>query len=197
MTVGYLSPNKELNALQFDREPRFEAAPARTQSDIATSFGPGMLITGTVVCAGSMTVSGQVVGDIYATQLTIDEGGRVDGNVVAQDATIRGAFKGTLYGDSVKLQGAALVEGEVYNKSLSIEPDTVFEGVARRFDKPIVRPTMNDVRAKKFQPAEQPQQPQPKQQMQQPAVVDEAPPLDLAPEYIVSPPTGIDYEVIG
>jgi cytoskeletal protein CcmA (bactofilin family) len=61
---------------------------------IATSFGPGMLVVGNVVSTGPVNVSGRVIGDIHAAQLTIYEGGRVDGHVTAPDAVILGALKG-------------------------------------------------------------------------------------------------------
>ena len=188
--MGFLSPAKELTAPKTDFEFRLDASPSpdRTKLEAISTIGQGMLITGTVVCAGSVDIAGRVVGDVYAVQLTISEGGRVDGSVVAQDVVIQGAFKGTLYGNSVKLQGAAMVEGEVYNKSLSIEQNAVFEGVARRLDQPVVPPTMDDITAKKTQAAEPPG-PQ--------AVYAETATLELVPENIVSPPTGIDYEVVG
>jgi len=57
---------------------------------------------------------------------------------------IDGNFKGTIHANAVKLQGQAVVQGEIFNKSLRIEGDAQFEGVARRLDKPVELPSTAD-----------------------------------------------------
>jgi hypothetical protein len=46
-----------------------------------------------------------------------------------------------------------LVEGEIYNKSLTIEQNAQFEGVARRLDKAVEMPSASQVKAKAEAPA--------------------------------------------
>jgi cytoskeletal protein CcmA (bactofilin family) len=87
-----------------------------------------------------MQVFGRILGDIHAARLVICEGAYVDGKIVAQEAVIDGTFKGTIHGNSVKLQATAVVEGEIYNKSLTIEQNAQFEGVARRLDRAVDAP---------------------------------------------------------
>ena len=185
--MGYLSPTQELNALRVN-EVRIDSLPAQAMppSGVATKLGSGMLIVGTVVSTGPVNVSGRVIGDIHAAQLTICEGGRVDGNVIAPDAVILGAFKGTLFGGSVRLQGNAAVDGEVHNRSLTVEPNAIFEGVARRLTRPVEAPTMDDIKVRK-----------PVAPRVHPPLDAEQEPLDLAAENIVSPPVGIDDDVLG
>lgn len=133
------------NLSQTDRNPA-----ANDESQIGgavTTFGRGMLIIGNVVCAGTVNVFGRVTGDIHASSLIIAEGGRVDGTITVESAIIRGAFKGALFGGHVKIQGAAIVEGEVYNKTLSIEENAIFEGVARRLDRPVKAPGLDEIAA--------------------------------------------------
>ena len=169
---------------QTNPNPKADAATglrASPASDAVTTFGRGLLITGDVVCAGAVNVFGRVVGDIHAASLMIAEGARVDGKITVQDAVIRGAFKGTLYGGSVKLQGTAVVEGEVHNNSLSIEENAMFEGVARRLDRPVKAPGMDEIATMSKTGTT-------------PFVEAEA--LQLAPEQIVSMPSGIDEEVL-
>ncbi len=185
--MGYLSPTQERDALRVD-EVRIGVLPAQAipRSGAATNLGSGMLIVGTVVSTGPVNVFGRVIGDIHAAQLTICEGGRVDGHVTAPDAVILGAFKGTLFGGSVRLQGDAAVDGEVHNRSLTVEPNAIFEGVARRLAQPVEAPTMDDIMVRK-----------PVSPRMQPSPDGEPAPLDLAPEHIVSPPVGIDDDVLG
>jgi cytoskeletal protein CcmA (bactofilin family) len=110
-------------------------------ADVLSTFGPGMVITGNIVCAGGLQIFGRVSGEIHAAQLVICEGAKVEGKIVAQDAVIQGEFKGTIHGNTVKLQGTAVVDGEIYNRALTIEQNAQFEGVARRLDRPVDAPS--------------------------------------------------------
>ena len=136
-------------------EPRAEVtvAPSKPVQDVVSTLGPGMLITGNVLCTGAVQVYGRIVGDIHAARLVICEGAHVEGTVVAQEAVIDGTFKGTIHGNSVRLQATAVVEGEIYNKSLTIEQNAQFEGVARRLDKAVEMPSSTQAKAKAEAPA--------------------------------------------
>ena len=107
----------------------------------ATTLARGMVITGNIVCTDPVQIHGRVIGDIHASQLMICEGAQVEGNVIAQDAIIHGAFKGTLRSNNVRLRGTAVVDGEIFKHLLTIEQDAQFEGVARRLDKPVEAPS--------------------------------------------------------
>ena len=126
-------------------------ASAKSSGETTSKLGPGMLITGNIVCDGPLQIFGQVLGDIHATQLLICEGAHVEGNVVAQETVIDGIFRGTIHSNSVKLHGNAVVEGEIYNKSLNIEENAQFEGVSRRLDKPVEAPPLADMKSEQVQ----------------------------------------------
>jgi cytoskeletal protein CcmA (bactofilin family) len=119
--------------------------PAKGASDMVTTIGRGVLITGNIICTGAVQVFGRVTGEIRASHMVISEGANVDGKVMVQEAIIQGAFKGTLHGNIVKLQGTAVVDGELYNKSLTIEQDAQFEGMSRRLDRPVESPSMDQI----------------------------------------------------
>lgn len=181
--MSYLSRSKEPNIPVSAAEPRLSAspAPAKTQTDIVSTIGPGMLITGSIMSTGAVQVSGRVNGEIRAAQLIIDDGGKVEGTVTVEEAVVRGIFKGKIHGNSVKLQGAAKVEGEIYNKSLTIEQNVLFDGVSRRLDRSAEPRTIKEVKGVV--------------QAQQPARADYAP-IELSTDQIASPATGIDFEVL-
>lgn len=123
-------------------EPRIDAAAATSKAqEMVSTIGSGMLITGNIVSTGAVQIFGRVVGDIHAARLIVCDGAQVEGKVMAQEAIIDGVFKGTIHANSVKLQATAKLEGEVYNKSLTIEQNAQFEGVARRLDRAIDAPT--------------------------------------------------------
>ena len=119
------SLNETGGAIRFDEGAESgESSPERV-----STLGHGMLITGNIVCDGSVNVFGRVIGDIDASQLVIAEGAQVEGNVIAQELTIHGVFKGTIDGDAVKRQS-----DEAYNKSLTSKRNARFKGLLRRLE---------------------------------------------------------------
>ena len=131
-----------------------EAAPGK---DVVSVLGQGMLITGNIVCAGTVQIFGRVIGDIHASQLMICEGAKVEGKIIAPETTIQGTFSGTINANNVKLQSTAVVDGEIFNKSLTIEQNALFEGVARRLDKPVTPPSSAQAKGEDIVPALAPQ----------------------------------------
>jgi cytoskeletal protein CcmA (bactofilin family) len=109
----------------------------KTSTDTVSTLGAGMVITGNIVCEGSAQIFGRVIGDIQAVQILIGDGAHVEGNITAHEVGINGEFKGTIRAHNVKLKGAAVIDGEVFSKSLSVEENVQFEGLSRRLEKPI------------------------------------------------------------
>jgi cytoskeletal protein CcmA (bactofilin family) len=149
--VGYFSQDKSqektngrVNGTGGDAKVKVApaaAAAGKNAADVVSTLGPGMVITGNIVCEGSAHIFGRVIGDIQAAQVVIGDGAQVEGNVSAHDVAINGTFKGTVRGHNVKLKGAAVVDGEVFSKSLTVEENVQFEGVSRRLDKPVELPS--------------------------------------------------------
>ena len=116
------------------------AAPAAVRqvaNNSVSTFGPGTLITGNIICDGAMQIFGRVMGDTQAAQIHVGDGAQVEGNLTAHDVTISGSFKGTVRAHNVKLKGSAQIEGEIFSKSLTVEENVQFEGMSRRLEKPI------------------------------------------------------------
>jgi cytoskeletal protein CcmA (bactofilin family) len=133
--------NHSLNGSGGEVKPYAAATPVKTSPEIVSTLGHGMLITGNIVCEGSLQIFGRLIGDIHASNLVICEGAQVEGKVIAQDTTIHGVFKGTIHGNNVNLQSTAVVDDEIYNKTLTILQNADFEGVSRRLDKPVDAPS--------------------------------------------------------
>lgn len=129
-----------LNGGKSDAKPEAKATNGRTLPDMVSTLAQGVLLTGNIVSEGRLQICGRVNGDIHASQLVVNKGAQVEGNIIAQEATILGACKGIIHGNSVRLQDEATVEGEIYSKSLTIEQNAQFEGVSRRLDKPVDAP---------------------------------------------------------
>jgi cytoskeletal protein CcmA (bactofilin family) len=133
--------DKGLNVNRGDAKPDAKAAFGKTSPETISTLGHGVIVTGNIVSESTLQICGRVNGDIHASHLVIKEGAQIEGNIVAQETDILGICKGVIRGNSVKLQGMAVVEGEIYSKSLTIEQEARFEGVSRRLDKPIDAPS--------------------------------------------------------
>ena len=159
--MGYFSQSKGERDKKSSNVPVAEvkpsetpAAPGKSTPEVVSVLGPAMLITGNLDCTGSVEIHGQLIGEIHAERLLICEGSRVEGNVTAQETVIDGSFKGTIHSTSVKLRRSAVVNGEIYNKSLTIEEDVQFEGASRRLEKPVDAPSTVRGKANKPAPAD-------------------------------------------
>ena len=113
-------------------------AAARAESTPVSCIGSGMSIVGNVECSGPAQVFGRIEGELRASDLVIGEGAHIQGSVVAQEVTVSGTVKGTIRAVRVILQGGN-VEGDIFNKSLSIDETSVFEGASRRDENPTER----------------------------------------------------------
>jgi cytoskeletal protein CcmA (bactofilin family) len=114
-----------------------DQAPARAEQT-PSCIGSGMSIVGNVECSGSAQVFGRIQGELRASDLVIGEGAHVEGSVIAEEVTVSGHVKGTIRAVRVTLRGGT-VEGDIFNRSLSIDESSVFEGASRREDSPVER----------------------------------------------------------
>jgi cytoskeletal protein CcmA (bactofilin family) len=137
--IDVFSRPKDENDMKTSR-PAMPASASKSVDGLST-FGHGMQITGNVVCPGALQIFGRITGEIHAAHLTVGEGARVEGKITAQETVIQGAFNGTIHGNFVKLEKTAMVEGEIFNKSLTIEQGAQFEGVARRLAEEVEAPS--------------------------------------------------------
>ncbi len=155
--MSYFSQSKSTRDMTAAKAPETKPdvvmAPAKPQPETLSTFGPGMLITGNIVCTGALEVLGRVTGEIHAAKLVVCEGAKVEGKITAQDAVVKGTFSGTIHANNVKLERSAVVDAEIFNKTLTIEQDAQFEGVARRLEKAVEPPTADEITGSRESPA--------------------------------------------
>ena len=101
-------------------------------NDQASSISRGTTIIGKIIGEGTVHVLGQIEGELRAITVLIDEGAKVEGDVVAEELAIGGTVKGTIHANRVKLNSSAVVEGDIFHRSLSIEENARFEGSSKR-----------------------------------------------------------------
>jgi cytoskeletal protein CcmA (bactofilin family) len=135
-------PSVELPVVRPEPMPRPElmTKPVAAKPETISSIGSGMSIAGQVVCTGQARVFGRVEGELRVSDLLLGEGAHVEGDVIAQEVTVRGYVKGTIRAVRVRLEDGATVEGDIFHRSLTIEEGATFEGSSRRVENPTDAP---------------------------------------------------------
>ena len=99
---------------------------AKSVSTEISATDPGMTIVGETA-----NVFGRVEGEICRPIVWISGGGQLEGVVVAQELTVGGRFKGTIHANRVTLATSAVVEGEIFYRSLAVDANAWFAGLSR------------------------------------------------------------------
>ena len=107
-----------------------------TKTGMASCIGSDMSIVGNIECNGPVQIFGRIEGELRASDLLINDGAQVEGNVIAQDVTVCGNVKGTIRAVRVKLQNGGAVEGDIFHRSLAVDENSLFEGSSRRVENP-------------------------------------------------------------
>jgi len=113
-----------------------------TKAGTASCIGSDMSIVGKIDCNGPAQVFGRIEGEVRASDLQINDGAQVEGNIIAKKVTVCGRVKGTIRAVRVKLQNGGAVEGDIFHKSLSIDENSHFEGSSRRVENPTDLPSV-------------------------------------------------------
>ena len=120
--------------VQQPERPAVAKSAEQGSTDQVSTISRGTTIVGKISGEGTLNVFGQVEGELRALNVLINEGARVEGDVVAEDLTIGGQVKGAIHASRVKLNSTAVVEGDIFHRSLSIEENARFEGSSKRED---------------------------------------------------------------
>jgi cytoskeletal protein CcmA (bactofilin family) len=129
--------NKKPDDAPSDRRAAPEAraadqvvAPSRVQigSPTQSVIDAWLTITGNLESQGDVRVEGQIAGDIRCANLVIGRDATVNGDIIADEAVVRGKVKGTIRANRVILQDTACVESAIYHRLLSIEEGAIFDG---------------------------------------------------------------------
>jgi cytoskeletal protein CcmA (bactofilin family) len=141
----------ESHPVQQLQRPAATHSGEQTSTDQASSISRGMTVVGKISAEGTVQIFGHIEGELRAMTVLINEGAKVEGDVVAEELTIAGQVKGTIHANRVKLNGTAVVEGDIFHRSLSIEENARFEGSSKLEDNavdvphiPLRRPAAQD-----------------------------------------------------
>jgi cytoskeletal protein CcmA (bactofilin family) len=97
----------------------------------------------TIVSQNKLRVDGDVRGNVHGKQVTITEGGSVEGMVCAEKIDVNGAVRGSIRAVSVTLSSTSEVDGDIMHKSLAISEGARFDGRVRRADESELTPVLD------------------------------------------------------
>jgi cytoskeletal protein CcmA (bactofilin family) len=119
------------------KSPALDSADTLARKPIACSLiAENVTLQGDVATDGDVHLDGALKGDMRVRELTIGEGGAVEGAIEAESVEIRGKVVGTVTAKSVRLFSTARVEGDITHAQLAIEPGAHFAGRSLKFETP-------------------------------------------------------------
>jgi cytoskeletal protein CcmA (bactofilin family) len=135
-TMKSSAPDKDKGAAEVMGDQAWARSEPMTKPGTASCIGSDMSIVGNIECNGPVQIFGRIEGELRASDLLINDGAQVEGNVIAQDVTVCGSVKGTIRAVRVKLQNGGAVEGDIFHRSLAVDENSLFEGSSRRVENP-------------------------------------------------------------
>ena len=113
-------------------------APQKEDRPIPSLISQGVRITGNLETDGEVQIDGVLEGDIKTGTLTIGETAVVTGEIIADQATVRGKITGRIRVRSVLLTKTARVIGDIWHQDLAMEAGAFLEGHCKRVEIPPV-----------------------------------------------------------
>ena len=110
----------------------------RVQRSSAPSIiSADLVVNGTLTSTGDIQVDGRVEGDVHSSGLVIGDKALINGEVLADDVTVRGRVMGSIRARKVLLCATSHVEGNILHEAFSVEHGAFFEGNCRHSDNPL------------------------------------------------------------
>ena len=95
--------------------------------------GETLQIEGDVRSSGSVDVSGLVNGNVFVSNLVINEAGSIRGSIEATSIEINGHIEGKVLADSIIIVSKAIVKGDiVFRNTLKTEEGADIDGYIKR-----------------------------------------------------------------
>lgn len=117
--------------IMFGKKLFFPKKPPTTLSFIAK----GTKLTGNIEFIGDVLIGGDVSGQILSqANITVEQGGRLEGEIKCQEFIVDGFFKGRLICERLVIQRHGVVDGDVASTSMQIMEGGQFIGLRIKED---------------------------------------------------------------
>lgn len=109
-------------------------SPARAAPSVISA---DLVVTGTLTSTGDMQIDGRVEGDVHSAALVVGEKATIQGEVIADEVTVRGRVEGSIRARKILLCSTCHVEGNILHEAFAVEAGAFFEGNCRHSDNPL------------------------------------------------------------
>ena len=112
----------------------FQSVETKTLNHSGRSHvGETLQIEGDVRSSGSMDVSGLINGNVYVSEMTVNESGSIRGTLEATSVEVNGHVEGKISADTIIIGKNAVIKGDVFFKStLKTEEGADIDGYIKR-----------------------------------------------------------------
>lgn len=93
-----------------------------------------LTMRGDLESEGDILIKGKVHGNIKCKLLIVDSEAAIEGGIDCEELVIRGATRGIIRANRVRLEKTANVDGEIYQQSFSAEEGAKIRGALRHSD---------------------------------------------------------------
>ena len=133
-------------------EPTRTSAPRPSKAP--SIIGPDLTIEGDVSGGREIQIEGVIKGDVRVENVTLGEGGVVEGGIYAEAVEVRGKVVGSVTAKQVHLYGACHVDGDITYEQLAMETGAFFQGRSLRLQRPVAGASAASAGASKSEPRE-------------------------------------------
>ena len=112
----------------------FQSVETKTLNHSGRSHvGETLQIEGDVRSSGSMDVSGLINGNVYVSEMTVNESGSIRGTLEATSVEINGHVEGKISADTIIIGKNAVIKGDIFFKNtLKTEEGADIDGYIKR-----------------------------------------------------------------
>ena len=111
--------------------------PIRSGRAAPSIFSPDVVFVGNINSGGDIQIDGTLEGDVRCISLVVGEKATVNGEILAEDLTVRGRVTGSIRARRVQLCSGCRVEGNILHGALAVETGAHFEGNCRHSENPL------------------------------------------------------------
>lgn len=101
---------------------------SKSSSGALSFIGAEVTIHGNLSGNGDIHLDGTIEGDLTCNSLILGSGGRINGNISAERATLGGAVDGTVSASTLVVERSARISGDLSYDTVSIENGAQIDG---------------------------------------------------------------------
>lgn len=119
----------------FSKSEINKANNKKNQFSIPTIISGDLTVRGEVESYGIVEIEGKIIGKVKGSSVIIREKGFVDGEVISENFTVKGIFKGKILAKNIIICAKSEVYGDVQYQSLRVEDGALIDANFKKIEK--------------------------------------------------------------